>query len=1426
MPFNVYLLQLDSHGLPPSGYICTPPPPFKLRIQSSLPGRFWINTPPSNEPFVRNRFYDYKLHSGFAASAEVDIKVTQAGAFTAYIEYEGESKPEETRQWHFCVQPALHVPINSVSMLTVISKLMGQLPWDHKFNEIRKRGYNMIHFTPLQKRGVSNSPYSLASHLEFDPFIFSSVSDVEEMIFKMSEIGLLSLTDVVWNHVANNASWLEEHPEAGYSVETSPHLTAAVELDSALLQFSRDLEKFALPTHLRTKEDLLRVMNGIKTQVVDQLKLWEFYVLDVEAVLAATHNHDGQVPAVVGKDLEEKSAWIRRTVESSLDSRYGKTPSLERTAAILRTEGEEGLKKVLDQVNLPLYRMYDEDTKEILNQLENRISYLRLDEQGPKLGIINDKNPLIETYFTRLDNGKALANNGWIWNADPLTDFASEKSRAYLRREVIIWEDCVKLRYGATPDANPWIWEYMGEYTKLMAKHFSGFRIDNCHSTPLHVAKYLLDLARSVRPNLYVVAELFTGSEQLDVVFVEELGICSLIREAMQAGSPGELSRLVHMHGGDPIGSFDQTSTSENGTIQLLRPCSVHALFADCTHDNEMPSQKRTSADTLSNAALVSMCNCAIGSIVGYDEVYPELLNVVKEAREYTLGGGIAQVRELLNDAHCIMGEKDAREMHVHHEGVWITVHRVKQGEGSGHLLLAKTAFGGDGPNLTPVVLRGTEASVEGAWALEVIGEAPAKNATKIEGIPTKLVELEPPIIVKGKDKQGEFVRIEVPNNFPPGSIALLKTKITGLNDNLDNFLTTEADGAFSQITLADLNCLLYSCDVEERDRSGGDGVYSVPGSGPLVYAGLEGFWSIFKGVIRDNDLGHAICQHLREGEWPLDYIVNRLTHWLKDNPSLRGPTEWLRARCDCIRKVPSFLLPRCFALVLRTAYHASRIRAANLFSPLIRNGDDFLQSLALVSIQMVSAVPSASLVPNEVLPSMAAGLPHFARDWARCWGRDVFISLRGLLLVTGRYEEAKKHILVFASVLRHGMIPNLLDAGRRPRYNSRDSVWFFLQTIQDYVSMAPDGHHLLQASVKRRFPLDDAFVEVDDPKAYAHTSTINDIIYEILRGHAQGIHFREYNAGPQLDSQMSDQGFNIDVQVDWSTGFVHGGNRFNCGTWMDKMGESEQAGSKGVPGTPRDGAAIEITGLLKSALRWVIELHAHGHFPWTEVNTTPGDNGQKVSFGEWEKKIQQNFERSYFIPQRPAEDGEYDVKSHLIHRRGFYKDLFKSWREVEDYQLRPNQFIAMTVAKELFIDQHARSALRTADQHLRGPVGMRTLDPNDPDYRPYYNNSEDSRDFATSKGRNYHQGPEWVWCVGYFLRAYLAFERRVSGKAAILRQISLRLENHRTWIQESPWAGLTELTNRDGEFCADSCPTQAWSAATLLDLFEEASHM
>lgn len=578
-------------------------------------------------------------------------------------------------------------------------------------------------------------------------------------------------------------------------------------------------------------------------------------------------------------------------------------------------------------------------------------------------------------------------------------------------------------------------------------------------------------------------------------------------------------------------------------------------------------------------------------------------------------------------------------------------------------------------------------------------------------------------------------------------------------------------------------------------------------------------------------------------------------------------------------------------------------------------SGVGLVAALALTSVQLFSQTPSAPLVRDALVPlasprdddelreggahcrgSLCAGVDHFCTGYMRNWGRDTMISLRGLLLLTGRFAEARRALLAYAAVVRHGMVPNLMDGGSNPRYNARDATWWWLQAVADFCRLAPahmggDGGeerprsgsggegdpavpvaaegseggrgHLLEEEVQLRFPSEDA--EDYDPPATGKCllpgvrRSLGAIVADVVQRHADGIAFREWRAGRGIDAHMKAEGFDVRVRRMAETGLLQGGNAHNCGTWMDKMGESTAHGTDGLPATPRDGAPVEMTGLQYSVLEWGAGAAARGLLP---------ELGRGVTWRSWAETVRASFEQQYWVPllDEPAalradwacEAADCAVDASVAGSRGVYKDTVGSLAGWSDYQLRPNFLVAMAVAPALFSPGRAAVALAAAERQLlgcaRGQMGVRTLDPSDWAYRGDYTNQESS-DRATAAGWNYHQGPEWLWPLGYYLRARMHFPPRPRlarsllhphhGPAAAgaseadddgddgddtpwdrpakLQWVLSQLGEQRRWLEERPEAGLPELTNSNGSPCAASCRVQAWSSATLLDALWDA---
>jgi predicted glycogen debranching enzyme len=149
---------------------------------------------------------------------------------------------------------------------------------------------------------------------------------------------------------------------------------------------------------------------------------------------------------------------------------------------------------------------------------------------------------------------------------------------------------------------------------------------------------------------------------------------------------------------------------------------------------------------------------------------------------------------------------------------------------------------------------------------------------------------------------------------------------------------------------------------------------------------------------------------------------------------------------------------------------------------------------------------------------------------WFEAWGRDTFISLPGLLLTTGRFEDAKKIFVKFARHSKQGLIPNYIqDRSGEPAYNTVDATLWYVNAVLQYLKYTGD-YKFVQKQLW------------DDLKA---------IVDFHEKGTGYGIHMDGDGLlmhGPQL-------------------------------TWMD-------AAVDGNPVTPRAGKAVEIQALWYNALR------------------------------------------------------------------------------------------------------------------------------------------------------------------------------------------------------------------------------------------------
>ena len=164
-------------------------------------------------------------------------------------------------------------------------------------------------------------------------------------------------------------------------------------------------------------------------------------------------------------------------------------------------------------------------------------------------------------------------------------------------------------------------------------------------------------------------------------------------------------------------------------------------------------------------------------------------------------------------------------------------------------------------------------------------------------------------------------------------------------------------------------------------------------------------------------------------------------------------------------------------------------------------------------------------------------------------------------------------------------------------------------------------------------------------------------------------------------------------------------------------------------------------------------------------------------------------------------------IKSFYMQDKGYLKDVLSGTKS--DEQIRCNQIWAVSMPFTMLSPEQEKSVVETVRRHLYTPCGLRTLSPEDPEYRGHYGGPMLERDLA------YHQGTTWVFPMGAYYLAYL--KTHENAKAYVRSQ----LEALEPMLFEGCAGQLPEIYEGDFPTESKGCFGQAWSVSEILRVFE-----
>ena len=247
--------------------------------------------------------------------------------------------------------------------------------------------------------------------------------------------------------------------------------------------------------------------------------------------------------------------------------------------------------------------------------------------------------------------------------------------------------------------------------------------------------------------------------------------------------------------------------------------------------------------------------------------------------------------------------------------------------------------------------------------------------------------------------------------------------------------------------------------------------------------------------------------------------------------------------------------------------------------------------------------------------------------------------------------------------------------------------------------------------------------------------------------------------------------GTRFGIGVDPADGLLRQGAEGYQLTWMD-------AKVDGWVVTPRRGKAVEINALWYNALKLLAG--------WLRA------------------------ERGESDPDAARLDGHAERARTAFHQRFWYAEGGHLYDVVDgekgdDPACRPNQVFALSLDHPVLAPERWAPVLQVVTERLLTPVGLRSLAPGHPDYKPRYDGDLRSRDAA------YHQGTVWGWLIGPYIDAWLRVHPEDPTAA---RQFLAGFVPH---LGNAGVGSISEVFDAEAPYKPRGCIAQAWSVAEVL---------